>query len=234
MNGGESVPSAARSLCEPVLPAHNGQSGSPSIYREFLQRFLDAGYTFTDFEGITSGDHKVVMHHDIDGDPEFALKIAQVERELDIKSYYFFMTHSKMYNLCAYQGLLFQLQGLGRKVGLHYDPDRSFYWQKQLFEEIFDQEIEGDMISIHRPKFPVMESHITHTYEDKYFKDVEYVSDSQGMWKYGTPFERDAFKEGKNMHILTHPTWWFVPGGIKGFVDYSMEKIKEIVEEVHG
>ena len=61
-------------------------------------------------------------------------------------------------------------------------------------------------------------------YSEKYFNDIAYVSDSQGEFRYGHPFNHDAFKMLQNMQLLIHPIWWVTD-------DFSsIEKIKNLLE----
>ena len=46
------------------------------------------------------------------------------------------------------------------------------------------------------------------TYEPRFFRDIAYVANSGGSWRFGGPFERPAFKNGTAIHLLTHPIWW--------------------------
>ena len=43
-------------------------------------------------------DEVLVLRHDIDTNPRRALRMAQVERNLDVRSTYFVRVHAEMYN----------------------------------------------------------------------------------------------------------------------------------------
>lgn len=47
-----------------------------------------------------------------------------------------------------------------------------------------------------------------HAYEPRFFSDIAYVSDSQGLFRYGHPLDHEAFKARRAMQLLTHPIWW--------------------------
>mgnify|MGYP001290046973 FL=1 len=82
----------------------------------------------------------------------------------------------------------------------------------EILKKWFNKNV--DAVSFHRPSKLVLEGSasltfpIIHTYMKSLLKDVHYVSDSRGEWKYGHPFKQEAFKNKKPMQILTHPIWW--------------------------
>ena len=46
---------------------------------------------------------------------------------------------------------------------------------------------------------------------NKYTKNIDYCSDSQGKWLYSTPEDiitRNANKKVFRIQLLTHPIWW--------------------------
>ena len=74
------------------------------------------------------------------------------------------------------------------------------------------------IISFHRPakRFLSYEkkiANIEHTYMSKFFKKIDYCSDSEGRWRYSTPLKILEKKrtDGFNLHFLTHPIWWTTP-----------------------
>ena len=162
--------------------------------------------------------NNVLIRHDIDFSIEYAYEVAQLERELGITSTYFFMISSNMYNLFSQKNinLVHKIRDLNHKVSLHYDPtvytsDNFFAWEKASFEEIFNVEI--DIVSIHRPRDFLIENNklingIAHTYMDKYFKDMVYISDSGGKEIYQKIQEYVKLPPKKPLQLLTHPIWW--------------------------
>ncbi len=53
---------------------------------------------------------------------------------------------------------------------------------------------------------------VGHTYQNKYFREIKYISDSHGLFRFGHPFETEEFQTGKTIHLLTHPIWWMRSG----------------------
>jgi hypothetical protein len=73
-----------------------------------------------------------------------------------------------------------------------------------------------------------------HTYESRFFRDLTYVADSGGLWRYGSPFDRPGFKEGTGIHLLTHPIWWDRETPETG-PEISLEKFaKERISQLHA
>ena len=195
-------------------------------YKHMLSTFMDMGYEFTDYSHVDAMKKQVVLRHDVDFSPAYALTIAQVENELGISATYFFLVRSTFYNILSpeVERIVREIRDLGHAIGLHFDaalyPDdrakaeAAAERECQILAQVAGSEIES--ISFHRPA-----SHLVglaglfagrlHTYDPKYVKEIGYCSDSRGEWRFGPPFETDAVREGRALHLLTHPIWWFSP-----------------------
>jgi hypothetical protein len=192
-------------------------------YKNLLKSFIDRGYIFCRFREFAEINNQVALRHDIDFDVELAWKAAKLEYELGVNSTYFFLLRSPFYNPFAdreYRWIK-EIKEMGHTISIHFDPsiyeDFKLGFKKELsvFEAIFNTKL--DIISLHRPNdffqnFDEPILGIEHTYQFKYFKKVKYISDSTGVWRYGSPLESNEFKFGKSIHLLIHPIWWFVDG----------------------
>ena len=68
-------------------------------YIEFLNFFKDNGYNFIFYNELKSNlKNQIILRHDIDFSPSFALEMAQIERENEIKSTYFFLIRNIQIN----------------------------------------------------------------------------------------------------------------------------------------
>lgn len=200
-------------------------------YRKFLQSFIKADYAFVSFSKQEYGNRQVILRHDIDFDTGLALEAAKIEAELGIRATYFFLTRYKLYNLFDpehYENVK-EIQALGHKVSIHFDPTIYEDFHKGLGDEIifFYQlfKVNPAIISLHRPNKFFLEfdepiGNIEHTYQSKYFKNIKYFADSMGLWRFGNPLDSDEFKNGKPLHLLIHPIWWMEDG------TDSIEKLK--------
>jgi hypothetical protein len=160
----------------------------------------------------------LLLRHDVDFSIDYAYQLAQVEKELKVNSTYFFMLTSNMYNFLSEHNikLVKKIANMGHKVSLHFDPTiyesiDSFDYEKNIFENIIKQKV--DIVSIHRPgKFLDNNNQfikgIPHTYQDKYFKKMKYISDSAGRDVF---YPLEEYLKNKNqygLHLLIHPIWW--------------------------
>ena len=114
------------------------------------------------------------------------------------------------------KNLIKEIKEKGHKISLHFDPtayqdiDRGFSSEKKLFEDIFDVEV--NIVSLHKPgNFLVNNNKILkgslHTYQDEFFKEMLYLSDSAGSILKKL-LEVNLSSLNKTIQMLTHPIWW--------------------------
>ena len=160
----------------------------------------------------------VLLRHDIDFSVEQAHQVALKEAELGVISTYFFMLTTNMYNALApcNRDLIRSIKEMGHKIAIHFDPTAyrdlyPFLVEKKIFESVFAVDV--DVVSIHRPG-PFLENNntdlfgVAQTYQDKYFKEMEYISDSGGKDPVALVTEYLNGIRDKNLQLLTHPIWW--------------------------
>lgn len=162
----------------------------------------------------------LLLRHDIDFSVFDAFNIAKLEISLGIKSTFFFMITSNFYNLFSLENkeIIRDIKKMGHKISIHFDPTaykkkNSFKTEKIAFEKEFLVNV--DIISIHRPNSFLNKNNrkifgINQTYQDKYFKNIKYLSDSGG--RNVLPLLDKYFCEPnrKGLHLLIHPIWWNV------------------------
>jgi len=169
---------------------------------------------------------------------EAAVSMSRLEQSLGVKSTYFFMVRCPLYNVFSGIGSeqVSQILSSEHYLGLHFDcalyndismKNIEHYISRecQLLEEFFGRPVEA--ISFHRPGQMelngIVLSKWPNSYEEVFREDFEYFSDSRGNWARGNPINSDAFAQGKNLHILTHPIWW---------TDENVEPYTRLVELV--
>lgn len=192
-------------------------------YVAVLEGFLDQGYAFGDLEGLARGGRVAFSRHDVDLSLSHALDMARVEHGLGVRGTYYFLVSTRFYNLASAESraMLRELVGMGHEVGLHFDatkyaPDRASLAAGAEAECAILEAMSGapvTSLSFHRPAPALLglEGRFAgrpHTYEPRFFKDVAYVSDSNGGWHHGHPFDHPAFAAGEPIQLLTHPIWW--------------------------
>ena len=167
----------------------------------------------------------VIWRHDVEFEPDIALKMAQIEHDLDVQATYFFQLHSPYYNLFdEYYSNVFQMiKELGHHCGLHFD---CRYWEIKDEEELdeyiildtqyLEKNLEAkiDTFSFHNTT-PFTQSCLDYRYGglinvySSFFKEhYNYCGDSLGYWR----FDRleDVLNDEKVQHlqVLTHDGNW--------------------------
>ncbi len=212
-------------------------------YEDLIVKFLQKGYEVITFASLKSTDGQLILRHDIDFDCSLANKMSFIEDKLGVKATYFFMLRSDLYNLFSDEniGYVKSIKERGHKVSLHFDPiiyddfKKGFSFEKKVFEQIIDTKIE--VVSLHRPndfflRYNRSMGKVKHTYQDIFFKDIKYISDSQGSFRYGHPLETEEFMQQKTIQLLIHPIWWMTKGDnnlniIKNYINYHHKKYDE-------
>ena len=189
-------------------------------YKELITAFLESGYKTEFFTSDINPERQLLLRHDIDFDCGYAAGIAAVENKIGVKATYFFLLRSDSYNLLSkrnYQ-IVREIKNSGHEISLHFDPLiygedflQGFRLEREIFEKTFETELK--VVSIHRPNdfflnFDETLDGVEHTYQKKYFRDIKYISDSQGVFRFGHPLDSEEFKAKKTIHLLTHPVWW--------------------------
>jgi hypothetical protein len=207
------------------VPAMQLPPFSRTGYRRLIEGFLGAGYRPATFDSVRRERRDVIVRHDVDISLEAAVMIAQIEHNMGVQATYFVMISNSFYNIHSYEGRrsLAQLRELGHRVGLHFDTTHyvnadgsndladAIYCEFRVLAAVIHDPI--DIISFHNPVPELVNRERSnglppHTYEPRFFRDLTYIADSGGEWRFGAPFERQGFREGTAVHLLTHPIWW--------------------------
>ncbi|WP_299455597.1 hypothetical protein [uncultured Microscilla sp.] len=198
-----------------------------STYSKTLETALNSGYEFTSFD-----DHKnekslvCLLRHDIDVDLEAAFEMAKVEAKLGIKSTYFLMLRSPVYNLFSRHNQVFvqKIIDMGHFIGLHYDEgfqggdhldlENWIDFEAKVIEQNFNVKIE--VVSFHQPSHRILNNEIKlsnfiNTYDKEQLAHFHYISDSNKVWKEQHPLNIFKEKTYSKLHLLIHPMWWFTP-----------------------
>ena len=185
-----------------------------------IEDLLKKDFIFTNF--LSNLDiRSICLRHDIDFSVKDAYKIALIEKDMGIKANYFFMLSSNTYNPLSNENRSYieKISNLGHEISLHFDPsiyediDSFFVREKEFFENIFRVKI--NIVSLHRPRKFLEDNNIKlkdcfHTYEDKFFKNMEYVSDSACKDIRSNLKRMTPTNQAKPLHLLIHPIWWTV------------------------
>ena len=126
------------------------------VYGSLLERLIQSDLQFSiDWQNV-KGSGVLLLRHDVDFSVDYAHAIAKKEFDRAVKSTFFFMLTSNMYNLLSPKNrdLVEDIAGMGHKISLHFDPTcyadlTPFTIERCTFEELFNVEV--DIVSIHRP-----------------------------------------------------------------------------------
>ena len=174
-------------------------------YRELLDAARAGGYRFAFFDGDPeAGD--LLLRHDVDLSLEAALRLAELEHDLEAPATYFLMTQSVFYNLASAEGAhaLERLRALGHRVGLHA------IWPGARVDDRFDP-----VVAWHNPEPEFMSRPIdgaANVMEPRFFSPDRYRSDSNQHWRHGCPHGELATGVFDWLQLLTHPEIWVYPG----------------------
>jgi len=162
-----------------------------------------------------------VLRHDVDLSISKALEIAKLEHENGIVSTFYFLVHSKMYDIFDSKNvsLVKTIISYGHEIGLHYDE--SLYKDDLEIELNVKNEISKienfyhikiKSVSMHRPSQKTLTanysfSNLINLYGSLFFKKYFYVSDSRMNWKSDPFLLCDDFGPDK-VQLLIHPIWY--------------------------
>ena len=198
-----------------------------SQYRELL-RLARSHWTFTDYRNCLSQERAILWRHDIDMSPMRALRLARIEREAGIASTYFILPHSPFYNLLEPEAAeaVLAIRDLGHTLGLHFDP--AFYRkrvrsqeelipymeaERAFLETVFKGPI--DVFCLHCPSeypgiclFDDQVAGMINAMGRSVLDRYEYVSDSNGYWRFQQLPEMLENGSPDRLHVCAHPVWW--------------------------
>lgn len=195
-------------------------------YRRLIKLSLERGFTFISFTDQKDVARKEILwRHDVEFEPDIALKMAEIEKSCGVKATYFFQLHSGLYNLFDrhYAEVFHAIMDLGHYVGLHFD---CRYWniadEKQLDEYItLDRKyleknfgVEIGVFSFHNTT-PFTQSCLEYRYGglvnvySSYFKqNYNYCSDSLGYWRFDRLEDVLMDDNVTHLQVLTHDANW--------------------------
>lgn len=191
-------------------------------YGDLLRALAARGYEVRGYGDADPARRHLVLRHDIDVWPAYALPMAEVEAGLGARASYFVLVTSPLYNPASTgcRGVLRRLVELGHSVELHFDAaayapgadrdaaaSRECAWLEEL------SGVPVSMVSFHRPApdllgDPRRIAGRPHAYQPRFFKQMGYCSDSRGGWHRGAPLAHPAVARGTALQLLTHPVWW--------------------------
>lgn len=197
------------------------------LYDEYIRlmtELKDEGYHFSGYHNYNENEKTVILRHDVDMSLEAALRMAMLEREMDIHSTYFILISSDVYNAFSKRSVeyIHKIKGAGHDIGLHFDEKKyegdGGDIEKAIVREteMMEMELGFDIrsVSMHRPSlltldadYRIADGKIVNSYGTEFFHKFEYISDSRREW------HKDVWNiihsgQYKKLHILVHPIWY--------------------------
>jgi len=186
-----------------------------------LLKYLDQIYKIVPFCKLPNKDIPyLILRHDIDISLPAALKMAQIERDLNIKSTYFVLFSGSYYNV--FEGdnvdILKQTSKLGHEIGLHYCPAQYRLYNQnsmktlkieiQLLEHLLGKKIYS--IARHGPwdRDPFAGIKKYNNANHPYLRGDLFIHESCRAW---TPIQglvNLLNNPPKRVQLLTHPENW--------------------------
>lgn len=197
---------------------------SHQAYKELLELLTSGGYICCDYHNYINSPRCVILRHDIDTSLDQAVRLAELEAEMGVKSTYFVLLRTDFYNAASQQSQeqLRRILTLGHEIGLHFD---EVAYGKTLTEDETKENIIKECgilsalldvpittVSMHRPSKATLEANleipgIVNSYGKTFFHDFKYLSDSRRRWREPV---LDIIRSGEydRLHILTHAFWY--------------------------
>lgn len=195
-----------------------------TAYSELIHILQNNGYMVSSYKDWENTKRCVILRHDIDNDIEKAFSLAKVEQELGVRSTYFVLVTSDLYNVFSAKSerLLQAILDCGHEIGLHFDEVRYPYISTA--EDVRDKILEEarllsliirkpvDTVSMHRPSKMMLEADLEipgmiNSYGRVFFREFKYLSDSRRRWR--EPVKEIVISKAfDRLHILTHAFWY--------------------------
>lgn len=189
-------------------------------YLELLAHIRGLGYSIGPFRDVLDAERFVVLRHDIDFSLEKGRQMAELDRQAGVHSTFFILLTSMYFNVLSEQGVAHvrAIAEMGHEIGLHIDltgfeglsPDQQQDKIGRLaavLRDICGQEV--GCIAQHRPASTLVRVScpgFVDAYEDRFFEDIGYISDSRRVFV--KPDVYGFFNRHERSQLLTHPIWW--------------------------
>ena len=187
-----------------------------------LLEYIQKKYEIISFDQINANKNPyIILRHDVDASLSDALKMAELETEMNITSTYFFLFSCRYYNLLekdAFQTIT-KISDLGHEIGLHYDvsvydlypikTNETLENEIMLLQGLLNKQVKS--ISMHNPSITAKDDpfkslpNYINAYDYNLF-DL-YVSESCRVWHINDLKKLLSYKYDK-IQLVIHPLLW--------------------------
>lgn len=188
---------------------------------------LRASHRLVRFADLLPGLPKepfVILRHDVDYSPAAALRLATLEASRGVKATYFLLLNTFYYNLLSpeHASVARGLAELGHEVGLHYDVRFLEAFPRERWEELLEEQarllgvLSGapvESVALHQPALvgpdPLRgRTRFLDAYDDRFFREMAYVSDSCRAWRDATWRMLAEGPLPPRLQLVLHPINW--------------------------
>jgi len=201
------------------------------IYNEFTEKnyqnlieLAKENFKFRDFSNSPLKKKELLLRHDVDFSPQRARALARIESEVQVRATYFFRLRGADYSILdiEIQKILQEIADLGHEIGLHFETDDLDISENQILVRLSNdkklfQLITGrqaKVFSFHNPTQIMLTmrnteySEMVNAYAKIHFNMTNYVSDSNGYWRFKSLKEVLIDPNTEKLQVLIHPEWW--------------------------
>ena len=194
-----------------------------SGYRNIL-KLAKLNFKFRNFNSDPLKNGEILWRHDVDFSPHRARALARIENEFQVGSTFLFRIRGSDYSILDREVYLIikYINSLGHEIGLHFESEnindsqdeiiKSLYQDKHLFELMTG--VRPKVFSFHNPTqlMLIMKNYkyadMLNTYSEHYYDTENYISDSNGYWRFRNLIDVLNDESTKKLQVLTHPEWW--------------------------
>ena len=192
-------------------------------YQNLICLLREKEYSICSYHNWNNTSRCAILRHDVDIDLNKAVRLAEFEAQLEVKSTYFILLTSNFYNPASKTCLnqIRTIQSMGHEIGLHFDervyPDKGT--EETIKHILKERDILSSIlgvpvitVSMHRPSQATLDANLeiagmVNSYGRIFFRQFKYVSDSRCRWREPV---LDIVESGSydKLHILTHAFWY--------------------------
>lgn len=195
-------------------------------YERLIALAVEKGYNFISYTDEFIENRKdMLWRHDVEFEPDVALKMAEIEHKYRVKATYFFQIHSPFYNIFDkhYTDVFHKIYALGHDVGLHFDShfygindgaqlNKYIELDRTYFEAVMGVKIKA--YSFHNTTpftqscLKPMYGGLINVYSSHFKEKYNYCGDSLGYWRFDRLEEVLNDDNIQHLQVLTHDANW--------------------------
>lgn len=195
-------------------------------YERLVALAVEKGYNFISYtDEFIENRRDMLWRHDVEFEPDVALKMAEIEHKYSVKATYFFQIHSPFYNIFDkhYTDVFHEIYALGHDVGLHFDShfygindeaqlNKYIELDRTYFEAVMGVKIKT--YSFHNTTpftqscLKPMYGGLINVYSSHFKEKYSYCGDSLGYWRFDRLEEVLNDDNIQHLQVLTHDANW--------------------------